>query len=212
MWIAVEDTSPMETALVIVVSLLNAAIVGVGIYLAAYLKKKAQNLATREEFKELENQTAVLTRTTARIEADINGELWDRQKRWEVKREICFDAGKRVVQFENALGNLHSTYTTVSQSKETQGSSSWVELSNEANAKWFKAKSEFDEARLFVDVICGEEMRNAFESYGKLTTKIAYKISRGDTEIWSKSLPELVKGMSDVREAIRNELGIKKVP
>jgi hypothetical protein len=199
----------METTLVIVVSLLNLALVGGGIYLGAYLKKKAQNLATREEFNELEIQTAALTRTTARIEADINGELWDKQKRWELKREILFDAAKRLARLENALAHLNTTFTVGAKNKEIPGSS-WKELINEGNEKWFKAKSEFDEAKLFVQVSCGEEMRNAFESYGKRGTEVAYKISQGDTEIWLKSVLELDKAILAVREAIRIELGIKK--
>jgi hypothetical protein len=43
--------------------------------LTAYLRKKSQNLATREEFSELEKQTGALTRTTAQIQAEIKGHL-----------------------------------------------------------------------------------------------------------------------------------------
>jgi hypothetical protein len=84
----------MQTTLIIIGLLLNFAIVGVGIYLSSYLKKKAQNLATREEFKELQKQTAELTRTTAQIEAEISGSQWDRQKRWELKRKVLFELGR----------------------------------------------------------------------------------------------------------------------
>jgi hypothetical protein len=199
----------MQTTLIVILSSLNAAIVGFGIYLAAYLKKKAQNLATREEFKELETQTAALTRTTARIEADIKGELWEKQKRWELKREILFDAAKRLAGLENALSHLNSTFTAAASPKATPGSP-WQEFQNEGNTRWFKAKSEFDEAKLFVHVSCGEEMRNAFDSYGKRATEVAYKISRGDTDIWLKSIRELDKAILDVREGMRSEFGIKK--
>jgi hypothetical protein len=48
--------SGMQITLIAIGLLLNALIVGLGIYLSSYLKKKAQNLATREEFKELEKQ------------------------------------------------------------------------------------------------------------------------------------------------------------
>jgi hypothetical protein len=54
----------MQTALIIVVFLANACLVGVGIYLSAYLKSKAEALATKEELEDLKAQTAELTRTT----------------------------------------------------------------------------------------------------------------------------------------------------
>src|SRR5215472_1589385 len=53
----------MQTWLVpVIFFLLNAALVGAGIYLSAYLKRKAESLATKEEFKDLQKQTAELTR------------------------------------------------------------------------------------------------------------------------------------------------------
>jgi hypothetical protein len=166
----------MLTTLIVVLLLLEVVIVGVGIYLAAYLKKKAQNLATREEFKELEKQTAALTRTTAQIEADIKGSLWDRQKQWELKREILFDAAKRVAQIENALGNLNSAFKTAEEHKSVPGSG-WEQLLIDENDKWFKANAAFKEARLFVDVSCGQEMRDAFKKYVDLIGNVSYEIS-----------------------------------
>ena len=100
----------MQTAFIVVISLLNVAILGVGIYLTAYLKKKAQNLATREEFKELQKQTAELTRTTAKIETDIKGDLWDRQKRWELKRDVLFDIVKNMGTTFDALNSVWAAH------------------------------------------------------------------------------------------------------
>jgi hypothetical protein len=51
----------------------------------------------------------------------------------------------------------------------------------------------------------------SFGKYGNLAGNVAYEISRGDTQVWSNSLTALLKAVSDVRDAIRNELGIKQV-
>src|SRR6266849_3945597 len=102
----------MQTALIVIVFLANAALVGGGIYLSAYLKKKAEGLATREEFKDLQKQTAELTRTTKEIEAKISGELWNQQKRWELKREVLFEATKRVAIIFDCLKHLDNILKT----------------------------------------------------------------------------------------------------
>jgi len=71
----------MQTALIIIVFLANASLVGAGIYLSTYLRRKAEGLATKEEFEDLKKQTAELTRTAKEIEAEIATGIWDRQKR-----------------------------------------------------------------------------------------------------------------------------------
>jgi hypothetical protein len=60
-------------------------------------------LATHEDIDKLVDQVRAVTQTTKEIEARISNEVWDRQKLWEMKREVVFDAMKRVVQADNAL-------------------------------------------------------------------------------------------------------------
>jgi len=60
----------------------------VGSYLAGYLKKKGENLATHEDIDKLVAQMAAVTSATKEIEAKISGDLWDRQMRWNQKRDI----------------------------------------------------------------------------------------------------------------------------
>ena len=137
----------MQTTLIVVLSLLNTAIVGAGIYLTSYLKKKAQNLATREEFKELEKQTAALTRTTAQIEADIKSDVWDRQKRWELRRDALFELMKR-------LGTLKDSVTALVSVHQTDLQNGWQnDFNRTANRiklgqEWIDAASSLDNAIL----------------------------------------------------------------
>jgi hypothetical protein len=60
-----------------------------GSFFGAYFKKKGENRAIREDIEEL-------TKTAKGIEAKISSEVWDRQKRWELKREVLFLATKRL--------------------------------------------------------------------------------------------------------------------
>jgi hypothetical protein len=51
-----------------------------GGFFGNYLKKKGENLATKEDIDEL-------TRRTKEIEAKIDDQMWDRQRQWELTRD-----------------------------------------------------------------------------------------------------------------------------
>jgi hypothetical protein len=197
----------MQITLIAIGLLLNALIVGLGIYLSSYLKKKAQNLATREEFKELQKQTAALTRTTAQIEADIKASQWDRQKRWELKREVLFEAARRVAAVHDALRNLNNGLQTKLKNPSLN-EGVWDQFKVDENAKWFQLKSALDESRLFVGVTCGENVAETLEKYNGITTKVAALIYNNDGEIYRKSLSEMIALNDAIRDAIRKELGL----
>src|SRR5665213_1700042 len=92
----------MGLTITVLLVLLNAIIVGTGIYLRAYLDKKAENLATKEDFRDLKIQTAELRQTTKEIEAKIDDQLWNRQRQWELKRDIVLELVKVMKEFEQA--------------------------------------------------------------------------------------------------------------
>jgi hypothetical protein len=195
----------LQTIVIIIVFLANVSLVGAGIYLSAYLKRKAEGLATKEEFEDLKKQTAELTRTTKEIEAEISTGIWDRQKRWEMKREVLFDAAKGVSKIENALSNLNSAYVTADKNKSS-GQPVVLEMLTKAEEKWFEVRAAFSEVELFVEVTCSNGMGDALGEYGRFTTGIAFQINKGDLEIYKKSLRELIRLRYAVRDAIRVEL------
>lgn len=71
-----------------------------GAYLGSYLKKKGENLARREDIEGLVEQVSAVTKATKEIEAKISSNVWDRQKQWELKRDLLLDAVKRMDELE----------------------------------------------------------------------------------------------------------------
>src|SRR5580698_687871 len=63
-------------------------------YFSPYLSEKAKNLATHEDIQKLVDQV----RETERVKAEITDRTWDRQMRWNLKRDIYIRLLESVVQ------------------------------------------------------------------------------------------------------------------
>lgn len=57
----------------------------VGSFLAGYLKRKGENLATHEDIDKLVDQVAAVTTTAKEIEARISNEAWRRERRSDLQ-------------------------------------------------------------------------------------------------------------------------------
>jgi hypothetical protein len=91
-----------------VLSLLTIIGAGISAYFGAYLKKKGENLATHEDINKVLVEVRATTQATKEIEAKISDEVWDRQKRWELKREVLFEAMRRVADIDEVLNTLNA--------------------------------------------------------------------------------------------------------
>jgi hypothetical protein len=93
----------MSPFAIFVVSVVGA---GIGAYIGAYLREKGRNLATHEDIDRIVAQLRKTTEATEDIKAQISGELWVKQRRWDVK----WDCYAEIV--EN-LGELHTLISEV---------------------------------------------------------------------------------------------------
>jgi hypothetical protein len=128
---------------------------GVGAYFGPYLNKKGQNLAKHEDLGKLVDEVKAVTEATKKIEREISVGLWDKQKRWEMKREVLFEAARRVSQIDDAMLSYsvikkedrarQKAWTAQKPSPEEEVT--WGQAKNERLMKWSKASSEFDESR-----------------------------------------------------------------
>ena len=103
-----------------------------GAYLGAYLRKKGENLATHEDIEKLDDQVRVVTTTAKEIEAKISDELWNRQKRWELKREVLFEVAKSLAEIDGAIIGLDSLLQVETKPDEL----GWLQIESEKYAKW----------------------------------------------------------------------------
>jgi len=186
-------------------SVLASAFLG---FLAGYMKKKGENFATHEDIGKLVDQVSAVTKATKDIEAKITSDMWGRQKRWELKREVLFEATKKLADIEEGLLAIDSVLQ-VERKGGVVNSSDWAETKFKETKKWGDASSAFDESRQLVAMVCDKETAKAFDSFGMLVNQIAPRISaESDGEIYRKSFQEREKLLAAIRALVRKELGI----
>ncbi|HEY2471054.1 MAG TPA: hypothetical protein VGI45_24880 [Terracidiphilus sp.] len=189
----------------IVLGALIAALVG---YLTSYFNERGKNLATKDDFDDLKTQTADLTKITEEIKDKISFDTWDRQKRWELKQGVLFEATRRISEVDDSVMSLSST---LKLGPQFDHNATWEESKAKKLKRWDKAISALDETRFFVTVVCGKEMINAIDNYAGLATQIVAAF-KDDVEAYSKQNRELTKRMLISRLAIRKELGFESLP
>ena len=177
----------------------------VGSFLGAYLKRKGENLATHEDIDDLVHQVSAVTTATKEIEAKISHNVWDRQKRWEMKQQVLFDTAKSVQELQDSLLNLHAAYEVAAERKE-KGEDVPPQLQGDAGTIWIASMSKFDTSGLLVEVVCGPEVLSACKELGALGKRIARKIHLGDTKAYTSSIGDVTKKAQAVTNAIRKEL------
>jgi|ERR1700693_2675913 len=178
---------------------------GLGAYLGSYLKKKGENLATKEDIKDVVEQVRAVTTVTEEIRTKISNEAWDRQKRWELKREVLFEVTKRLGPVTDATTKLHAFYQT---QKENPGpiSPHRQEERLKLVEEWGEAASQFDNASIFVDVVCGREAWRAVADFSVLVRGIRLKLGEGNPDAFLESIKEFTSKMGAVTEMVRKQL------
>jgi hypothetical protein len=99
--------SPLLATLAAAGVIATAVVTG---FFVSYAKKSGENLATKEDLKNLVEQVKAVTQATKEIEARISGDLWDKQKRWELKRDILLDTAKALNEARLAASELGALY------------------------------------------------------------------------------------------------------
>lgn len=175
----------------------------IGFYLGAYLKKKGENQAIHEDIGKLVDQVRAITQTTKEIEAKISSDVWTQQKQWEMKREVLFDAAKRIVELDNGLVALDSLLHM-----DNPDGNEWAEARHKATVGWLDTVKRFDETRLLVGITCSKETDLALNGLSLFVTTLGAKLANKDLTAYEQSSTALGKGLQMARIAIRKELGI----
>lgn len=194
-------------------AIIDALIVGgpalvtgwIGFYLGAYLKKKGENQAIHEDINKLVDQVRAVTQTTKEIEAKISSDMWTRQKQWEMKRDVLFEAAKRIIELDNGLLTLDSLL----HMDDPEGDQ-WLKAKHQALIGWNDTIKKFEETQLLIGVICSKETSRVLYDVALFIKELAGRLVKKELGAYNQSSGMLAKALMAARIAIRKELGIEE--
>ena len=184
-------------------------------YLTGYATKKGENLATHEDIDKLVDQVQAVTEATKKIEAEISSGVWNKQKRWEMKREVLFEAARKISEIDDAmLSNSVVLKEDRAKQKEWEIETpsieqrlSWSQGKQERLMRWSKASSDFDVSRAFVLIVCSKEASQAFSELGGYANTLASQMTQ-NPDAYDTGRLELFKKILLAQKAIRKELEV----
>lgn len=181
---------------------------GVGAYLGSYLKRKGENLATHEDINALVEQVSAVTTATKEIEAKISSEVWDKQRHWELKREVLFETLKGIAMVKERLTALYLAYLKAEAQKDN---SEKLQKLMQAINKWDEAADSLDKAAFLVALVCEDELEKLVLAFNLFNRDFGGKIFHGQPkEEFLTSIKELLKQSDAILASMRKEMGIKK--
>lgn len=178
----------------------------VGAYLGAYWKKRGEQAAAHQDLQNVVNEVRAVTKTTEEIKAEISTGIWDKQKRWEMKRDVSFEASKALAGIEEQLMGMHSVVAIAR--KHAEGPE-WVAAWHEQLVEWRKALVTFEGVFSLATVIYAQETIAVFLKFRSLVGTISAGLSKKDEDAYAQNSEDLTRRAFDVRIAIRNELGVE---
>ena len=193
--------------LTIILSLISA---GGGAYLGSYLKKKGENLATHEDIDKLVDQVAAVTVATKTIESKISNDVWERQRKWDLKREALFELMKAITTLANALGKFDATFRALRDiaPHEPQNADLWAKRRSEAIASYNSANTEFENATMLAYLTCGSEISKVIDTMKLMNDESLRQLLKGDFTSYDKNLPKSFVALNELKREIRKELRI----
>jgi hypothetical protein len=161
--------------------------VTIGAFLKSYMTTWAKRAATKEDLEKLENKVSLLTTTAENIKADVRGALWEKQNRWESKRDFYVQAVDLIERTLRVFRNEKRLLSKANYLPTEADEESFSEALLTSTRKWSRLSLELDmtmkKGRLFID--------NAVLAAWDETTA-AWQASRTDSDLWE----QLKRGVS----------------
>jgi hypothetical protein len=172
------------------------------------MKKKGENLATKEDLGDLVEQTRQLTNTAKEIESKIDDQVWSRQRQWELKRDILLEFCQAMMRFDGAIMDLSVKIRSRTLTPKTS------ESFNSALAIWNETSSAFERQIFLVGLVLDVSNRTSLMNLNKAlrdaTTAILesnFPVADPNTNVYRQYQKTIVEGIEGMRRIVRDELG-----
>jgi hypothetical protein len=193
----------------LLLGLLTLALSGIaaffGSYFGGYAKQKGENLATHEDINKLVDEVSAVTTTAKQIEAKISGDMWDRQKHWELKRDVLFELTKRSGELKDALTKYFSICQTNNSNKPIAPERKQETI--DAGRVFLDSKSMFDNSAMQVGLVCGKSVYLAALMLAKITNEIFTRLQREEVMPFEETIEAFSAKYLALHDEVRKELG-----
>lgn len=199
------------TLLILILHLLDKR--AIAPYLKGYSEQVGQIRAMKKNFDNLVNQTKELTTITDKIKAEISDEAWDRQRQWELRRDLVIDVIRALGELDKSLIDLHSAYSRPKTDCPEFNAETKIKR-KEARDYWDLCHAKYYRAMFLTDLVSGRELIKKLSEYFHQISSIAFQILDENVSYFSssdtrKKLAELEK--VTIEEA-RKDLNFKINP
>jgi hypothetical protein len=181
---------------------------GGGAYLGSYLKKKGENLATKEDIDDVVEQMKLVTKATKEIEAKISNEVWDRQRQWELKREAVYMVMQAVGMTDAAVTDLSNALKTQKKSKQP---GIFDEILTDRWTKAYEALEDLERKRSLSMIVCGGDLTDTLFAIKSAYRDICHELADDKLNSYQMHSDGLTKRMSEAFVYARQELGLERV-
>jgi hypothetical protein len=171
------------------------------------LGQKGKNLATHEDIQMLVEQMQAVTKATKEIEAKILDEVWNRQRRWEMKRDVLFEIARNVGQETDAMTKLYSVYMTEKANIE-KGGEERTDRRIEMGSAWNKAAAEYEGTLTLASAVCGAELVRTLYDFGRFMRDLSIQVTDGNPNAFDAEVGNLTAKSRAIALAVRKELEI----
>jgi hypothetical protein len=177
-----------------------------GAYGGAYLKKKGENLATKEDLSMLVTQMEAVTKATKTIESEITDRSWDRQRHWEMKRDALIAALEPLTRADEMTIKFITAVAKTSAGDQNPNDR------NEAETEWQQALNLFNSKRRILRLMCTTETTKAFHETSKELMIGASKVRKAQTDKFGNAdvFSNILKAIDKAFVAARVELSIQE--
>ena len=184
----------MEWLMMFVLPLIGAS---AGSFLGAYLRKKAENVATKEDIQEV-------TRLAKTIEGKISIDVWSHQQRWDAQKAALLETLKELASAETMLFRMVHVF------QKNMRDESWLDEIKNADQKHNESMDAFWRSKLAVQIVCGRTIGDQVEKIDHMFGLVRVRIRQRDfADIWDVQVPEIHAAKRELGVIIRQHLGFE---
>lgn len=181
---------------------------GAGAYFGSYFRKKAENKAMHQDIGKLVDQVRAVTKATREIEAKISDDVWARQRRWELRRDIMLQATDELTNIQGAMAALTAGAMARARATDDTRKSAALDKMNAASEALGSALPGLFKSVYRVQLVCGPDVKNAYLKVQELMFEVHHQIANNNIAGALDMTHAVGKATELTQAAIQHELGM----